>query len=194
VDTDVREDRREVGSGEVSDSDRVHATAARLRALLTDHEPYRRRREQSPQPHQHKGRGINQAMVCQVLAAHLWQAGEAEHDLDLPRRLKDKVSRALAGGVLSNSTLTLFVEAFAMSQLHRAELWALLSGGDPARVVVVPLEETVPTRLVDPSRYQTISLHEFHTVGADGLTAPCTSSGRWSECAATPTGSTPPPR
>jgi hypothetical protein len=171
VDTGTREGRREVSNGEVSDRGRVQATAARLRELLTDHDPYRRRWEQSPQLHQHKGREINQSMVCQVLAAYLWQAGEAEHDLDLPRRLKDKVSRALAGSVLSNSTLDLFVEAFAMSQLHRAELWALLSGGDPARVVVVPLEEAMPTRLVDSSRYQTISLHEFHTVGADGLPA-----------------------
>jgi len=73
--------------------------------------------------------------------------------------------------VLSNSTLNLFVEAFAMSQMHRAELWALLSGGDPARVVVMPPEETMPEGPVDSLRYQTISLHEFHTIGADGLPA-----------------------
>ncbi|MFF5099991.1 MULTISPECIES: hypothetical protein [Actinosynnema] len=156
----------------MSDRDRVRATATRLRELLTDHAPYRRRWERSLKSHRHKGREINQAMVCQTLAEYQRDKGEeSERDLELPRRLKDKVSRALAGHVLGSSVLRLFTDAFEMSQLHRAELWALFSGGDPARLVVLSTEQGVPEKPAAPLSYQTINLHEFHTVGADGLPA-----------------------
>lgn len=108
-------------------------------------------------------------MVCDVLAKHLWQTGDADEDADLPRRLKDRVSRALSGSALSNETLSWFIGAFDMNDLHRAELWALLSGGDPARVVVVSREDAMPEAHASRPHYQTISLHEFHTVGIDGL-------------------------
>lgn len=43
---------------------------------------------------------INQAAVARVLAQWLWDAGEvSESDELLPRRLKDPISRALAGQV-----------------------------------------------------------------------------------------------
>lgn len=153
----------------MADRDQVQAASRRLRELLTDYEPYRRVWEQAAQAHQHHGREITQAMVCDVLAKHLWQSGDAERDVDLPRRLKDRVSRALSGSALSNETLSWFIDAFDMNDLHRAELWAMLSGGDPARVVVVPPEDAMPEAEASCPRYQTISLHEFHTVGADGL-------------------------
>jgi hypothetical protein len=109
-------------------------------------------------------------MVCQVIAEHLWDTSEvSEQDTELPRRLKDTVSRALADHVLSPRTLGWFIGAFRMSDLHATELWALRSGGDPARVVVVPPEGAVRDGEVSQLRYQTILLHEFHTVGADGL-------------------------
>jgi hypothetical protein len=154
---------------DVGDAGQVQATAARLRELLTDYAPYRRMWEQSRRDHQHQGREINQAMVCNVLAMYLCRTGDAENDVDLARRLRHRVSRALSGTVLSTKTLSWFVDAFGMSELHKAELWALLSGGDPARIVVVPAEDVMPDGQIHPIGYQTINLHEFHTVGRDGL-------------------------
>jgi hypothetical protein len=57
--------------------------------------------------------------------------------------------------------------------VHAAELWALRTGGDPSRLTVVRDAFAEPPPVTPPGvpRYQTISLHEFHTVGADGLPA-----------------------
>ncbi len=148
----------------------ARATAVRLVELLTDHAPYRRCWQEHPKARQHRGTGIHQGAVCQVIAEHLWDSGEeSEDNHDLPRKLKDPVSRALSGKILSARTLTWFVQAFAISDLHAAELWARRSGGDPARLAVVRPTKDLPERSTRPPRYQTIALHEFHVVGADRL-------------------------
>ncbi|MGH4009671.1 MAG: hypothetical protein ACRDTH_16230 [Pseudonocardiaceae bacterium] len=157
-------------AGGGSDHDHVEATAAHLVGLLTSHAPYRRRWQEHSKAHQHRGSEIHQGVVCQVIAEHLWDCGEMpDDDHDLPRRLKDTVSRALSGRILSPRTLTWFINAFAMSDMHASELWALRSGGDPARLSVVRATEDLPERPISSVRYQTIALHEFHTVGADGI-------------------------
>ncbi|AGL15414.1 hypothetical protein [Actinoplanes sp. N902-109] len=154
----------------MQDQEAVRQTADRLRELLTEHLPYRDRWATSPGNHVDQGREISQARVADVIAHHLWDTGEVDdRDTELPRRLKDTVSRALAGTFLSHRTLGRFIGAFAMSDLHRSQLWALRSGGDPARVVVVPPPDALPEGESSALRYQTISLHEFHTVGPDGL-------------------------
>ena len=61
--------------------------------------------------------------------------------------------------------------AFDLSDLHAAELWALRSGGDSARLAVVRPTKDLPERSTCPPRYETIALHEFHTIGPDGLPA-----------------------
>jgi hypothetical protein len=57
-----------------------------------------------------------------------------------------------------------------MSPVDATDLWALRSGRDPARLAVVrapePCDGSSP-----PPNYQTIALHEFHALGADGLPA-----------------------
>jgi hypothetical protein len=101
----------------------------------------------------------------------LWDSGEvSDTDVFLPRRLKDIVSRALSGQVLAPVTLRWFIEAFAMSPMDAAHLWALRSGRDPARLAIIrdDLATPMPTPPGRP-RYHTVSLHEFHTVGADRL-------------------------
>lgn len=67
----------------------------------------------------------NQAGVAWVLALALWDRGDvAESRRALPRSLKDRVSRALGGQLVSASTLALFVEAFDMSDEQEQVLYA----------------------------------------------------------------------
>lgn len=72
---------------------------------------------------------LHQAAIARVLAQWLWEAGEAaESDRDLPRRLKDTVSRALVATRVSPRTYRLFVDAFEMTTQQQDELWQALSG------------------------------------------------------------------
>lgn len=67
----------------------------------------------------------NQAGVAWVLALALWESGDApESRRTLPRSLKDRVSRALNGRLVSASTLALFVDAFDLSEAQERELYA----------------------------------------------------------------------
>ncbi|MER8186102.1 hypothetical protein [Kitasatospora sp. NPDC094015] len=71
---------------------------------------------------------VNQAAVTRVLAHWLWLNGEAAESDTLPRALRDRVSRALTGRMLSAGTLRLFAAAFALAEQDEADLWALLDG------------------------------------------------------------------
>lgn len=89
--------------------------------LLSD--PSCRRRWQSRAARRHCGR-INQSGVAQVLAEWMWDSGEApESDLRLPRRLKDRVSRALSGECLPPRTLHAFIQAFQIPAPVAERLW-----------------------------------------------------------------------
>jgi hypothetical protein len=77
------------------------------------------------------GHGIHQAAIATVLAEHQWATGEVPVACtELPRRLKDTVSRALSGRTLSPRVLRLFVEAFAMDTSTSSALWASYRGQD----------------------------------------------------------------
>lgn len=98
------------GLGETCSPD----TSRTLRQILSEDLRCRRRWQRHVQRSAHVE--LHQAGVARVLALHLWEAGEvAESQLTLPRRLKDRVSRALAGRGVSMSTLQLFVEAFDLN-------------------------------------------------------------------------------
>lgn len=74
------------------------------------------------------GRQPNQAGVAWVLALTLWERGEiAESRRTLPRSLKDRVSRALNGRLVSASTLALFVDAFELTEVQEHQLYAAWS-------------------------------------------------------------------
>lgn len=74
------------------------------------------------------GRQPNQAGVAWVLALALWDRGEIpESRRSLPRSLKDRVSRALNGRLVSASTLALFVDAFEMTAEQEERLYAAWS-------------------------------------------------------------------
>ncbi|QIQ02254.1 hypothetical protein [Streptomyces liangshanensis] len=69
---------------------------------------------------------VNQAAVARVLAHWLWLNGDAAGSELLPRALRDRVSRALGGQLLSADTLRLFTAAFTMDEQDESALWTLL--------------------------------------------------------------------
>lgn len=117
---------------------------------------------------------INQLAVAEVIARHLWSTPRAAGDADVtPHQLKDTVSRALTGRLLSRSALSLFIAAFGFSEHEAARLWRLWSGAAPmsvmsgTRAVSVRAEQDVD-RVLGPRQHHTLSLHDHVYVGADG--------------------------
>ncbi|HTX82396.1 MAG TPA: hypothetical protein VME44_09475 [Streptosporangiaceae bacterium] len=117
---------------------------------------------------------INQLAVAEVIARHLWLTPRGPGDVEItPHQLKDTVSRALTGRLLSRSALSLFISAFGFSEHEAARLWRLWNGAVPISVmsgthaVSARAEEDVD-RVLGPRRHHTLSLHEHVYVGADG--------------------------
>jgi hypothetical protein len=149
------------------------AAAGYLRELLQRQGPYRRQWEQ----HVVRARsdGITQLAVAEVLARHLWSYPRVPGDADvLPHQLKDTVSRALSGRLLSRSTLSLFIDAFAFSDDVADRLWRLYEGLGTITVLsgpraVRPRTEEELRAAIGPRRHQTLSLHDHVNVGPGGL-------------------------
>lgn len=112
---------------------------------------------------------LHQSGVCQVIAEYLWANGlQPVTDEDLPRKLKDRVHRALGGRSLSLGTLRWFIEAFEMGAEDTATLLRLAgSAGDAGDAVVG--RGIAPPGVLPPRRHRTVSLRERHRVGPDGL-------------------------
>jgi hypothetical protein len=117
---------------------------------------------------------INQLAVAEVIARHLRGAPRSPSDYDVsPHQLKDTVSRALTGRLLSRPALTLFIEAFGFSEHEANRLWRLWNGSGAISVMTgthaVPMvaEQNLADAL-GPRRQQTVSLHDHVYVGADG--------------------------
>jgi hypothetical protein len=114
---------------------------------------------------------INQLAVADVLAHYLWHHPRNPGDLDvLPRQLKDTVLRVISGKVLSRPALTLFIDAFGFSDSEAALLWKLWEGSDRVRFLSGP-RAMPPEKAAafGPPQYQTLSLHDHHYIGPDGL-------------------------
>ena len=94
---------------------------------------------------------------------------EAEH-------LETLVSTALRGVRLSHETLQIFINAFGIGDEHAKALQRQWEGADLARVVKGNLSSLDDASAIHPLPYRTISLHEFHYIGAYGqphTIAPC---------------------
>jgi hypothetical protein len=145
--------------------------AAYLRQLLLKQGSYRRRWERHVV--RERPGEINQLAVAEVLAEHLWSNPRRAGDADvMPRQLKDSVSRALSGRLLSCPLLTLFIDAFSFSDTEAERLWRLWNGTGAVavlsgrRAVAPQVEQDLRTAL-GPRRHQTVSLHDHCEVGAD---------------------------
>jgi len=120
---------------------------------------------------------VNQLAACEVIARHLWNYPRGPGDADvLPHQLKDTVSRALSGRLLSRAALSLFIDAFGFSDQEADRLWRLWAGSDRisvltgARAMASDAEREVSAAL-GPRRHQTVSLHDHVHVGSDGRPA-----------------------
>jgi hypothetical protein len=118
---------------------------------------------------------INQLAVAEVLARHLQSAPRTAADPAVtPHQLKDTVSRALTGRLLSRSALALFIDAFGLSEHEAGRLWRLWNGAATIGVmsgthaVSVAAEQDV-NAAIGPRRHQTLALHDHLWVGSDGL-------------------------
>jgi hypothetical protein len=151
------------------------AAASYLHELLQRPGAYRRLWEQ----HVVRARPgeITQLAVAEVLARYLWSYPRVPGDADvLPHQLKDTVSRALSGRLLSRSALSLFIEAFGLSGQEADRLWRLWEGSGTISVLsglraVTARTEQELHAAIGPRRHQTLSLHDHVYVGADGLPA-----------------------
>jgi hypothetical protein len=149
------------------------AAAGYLRELLQRPGAYRRLWEQ----HVVRARSgeITQLAVAEVLARRLWSYPRVPGDVDvLPHQLKDTVSRALSGKLLSRSTLSLFIDAFGISDAEADRLWRLWEGSGTISILsgpraVTPRTEQELYTAIGPRRHQTLSLHDHVWVGAEGL-------------------------
>jgi hypothetical protein len=117
---------------------------------------------------------INQLAVAEVLARHLQSAPRSASDPTVtPHQLKDTVSRALTGRLLSRSALALFIGAFGLSEHEAGRLWRLWNGA--ATIGVMTGTHAVPAAaeqnvnaVIGPRRYETLALHDHVWVGSDG--------------------------
>ena len=149
------------------------ATAAYLRELLLRPGRYRRRWEQYAE--RSRAGQVNQLAVAEVLARYRWCHPRAKGDSELlARQLKDTVLRALSGKMLSNATLSLFIDAFGFSDAEARRLRRLWAGSDRISVLTGPramrpevMEQVAG--VLGPPGYQTVSLHDHLNVDEDGL-------------------------
>jgi hypothetical protein len=117
---------------------------------------------------------INQLAVAEVIAVHLSSSPRSPADEEItPHQLKDTVSRALTGRLLSRPALSLFIDAFGFSEHEAARLWRLWNGSVAISVVsgshAMPMDaEQDVNRVIGPRQHQTLSLHDHVYVGADG--------------------------
>jgi hypothetical protein len=144
------------------------AAALHLRVLLLRQGAYRERWE--TYAHDIKPGEINQSAVCQVIAQYLWDTGErSESDIGLPRKLKDRISRALTGKELSLETLRWLVAGFELSAIDAQRVHELYRGETAPRTIVGNLPPRAGLAGVPAPVHQTALLFEHHYLGPAGL-------------------------
>ncbi len=148
------------------------AAAEYLRGLLLKPGPYMEVWQQHlARPRQGV---INQLAVAEVIAAHLRSAPSGPGDANvLSYQLRETVADALSGRLVSRRTLSLFIDAFGISEHEASRLWRLWRGS--AMISVVSGSHAVPsgaehelTNALGPRLHQTLSLHDHVYVCKDG--------------------------
>src|ERR1700761_5816573 len=158
---------------DLADGGPREAAAAYLRELLLRPGRFRSAWEQYAE--RSRPGHINQLAVAEVLARHLWEYPRRSGDAEvLPRQLKDTASRALSGKLPGRRAQRLFIRAFALPQFEQDQLWKLWEGSARTRVLTGPgsLRGTTRQELetaIGPAQHRTLSVHDHHYVGADGL-------------------------
>lgn len=146
-----------------------------LRQLLAEHPKYRARwmahtRRVTQMPH-----NVHYAGVSAVIADYLWDAGlRSENDVNLARRLRSRVRRALEGIGISVETLSWFIDAFEMEPTDSNGLWVAMSRR-PSEIIsgsdVVAGTLAAPAPLLYPQDHRTITVFERLRLGPLGQSA-----------------------
>ncbi|QCW77099.1 hypothetical protein EQG64_05005 [Streptomyces sp. S6] len=141
---------------------RVRDTSRLLNQLLTSRPAYT---EQWLRHAKRTGGPVNQSAVAKVFDDYMFDSGEGQFPSS--RVLKDRISRALSGTVLTPQTLNWFIGAFDMSESDAVRLRETLNG----RTSLPPgISHTLrtQTKLARPQRHRTISLMERYVFGPTG--------------------------
>ena len=160
-----------VARGRTTRPDSRRAASAYLQQLLQKPGGYRQSWEQYVS--RERQGTINQLAVAEVIARHLWSAPRTPRDAHVtPHQLKDTVSRAITGRLLSRPALALFIEAFGFSEHEAGRMWRLWNGSVSISVIsgthgVPDRAEAEVNRALGPRRHHTLSLHDHISVGAD---------------------------
>jgi hypothetical protein len=116
---------------------------------------------------------VHQLAAAEVPARRLWNYLRGPGDTGvLQHQLKDTVSRAMSGRLLSRSTLVLFIDAFGLDDQEADRLWRLWQGSGAitvlsgSRAMGADTEDQVRAAL-GPRRHQSVSLHDHVHVGRD---------------------------
>ena len=144
------------------------AAARHLRVLLLRQGAYRDRWE--AYAHDITPGEVNQSAVCQVVAQHLWDNGErSEADILLPRKLKDRISRALTDEDLSLETLRWLVAAFRLSPHDEQRVYELYRAAIAPRTIIGKLPPRTAAAGLPAPVHQTALLFEHHQIGPAGM-------------------------
>ncbi len=138
------------------DQDQVNQACTYLRMLLLRPGEYRTRWEQDTG-------GDRYHAVARVL--------EGAGDRPLGAELTEVARRALEGTELSPPVADAFVDGFGLTARHAQRLRDLLRGSPTVRVIsghTLPPPERYQAA---PLRHETLSLHELHILGPDGVPA-----------------------
>jgi len=156
------------GGQRVTDRDGAASAAKMLEKLLLEREEYADCWQRSQRKTRSSGT-LNQAAIAQVIAEYLWDNGERpETDTSLPRRLKDRIHRALHGEGMTEETLTWFINAFDMTPGDARRLRAALRSGLPSTGTPVANTLRMPQELPITQRHRTIAVFERQIIGPGG--------------------------
>lgn len=148
------------------EDDRVRAACAYLRMLLFRPGDYRAQWERFvPRP----APVISEQAVATVLAT---DEGNGEVPAVPPPVLLTTAHEVLSGRGLASDDLELFVNAFGISHRHAHRLRQLRRGAPEVRLITTDrLPPPDMFQRLQAPEHETLSLHEMHTVGADGRPA-----------------------
>lgn len=152
----------------MAEDDRVKQACAYLRLLLLRPGEYRSRWAAGPDVAASPGCDSDAGDLDYAAVAAVLDAAEADPGhVDV-----DTVRKALTGAELSPATLDRFIEAFGLTGRHANRLRDVLRGSGATRVItgdaLRPAE--LYQRGASPG-YETLALHEMHTLGPDGRPA-----------------------
>jgi hypothetical protein len=149
----------------------VTAAGEVLTGLLTSRTSYRHKWEWFED--RRRSDKITYAAVSKVVAHHLWNTGqEPDTDVGLPRRLKDRIKRALDGTKATHKTLTMIMEAFEFSDEDAETVWSAFSAALPTENesdgIAFTLRNPKPP-MNRTQRHRTIALFKRYDIGDDKM-------------------------